>query len=114
MLPKDQTGGAATTAARDPKQILELYQQIQRSRSKLVGPDGRTENLPVTLYEFLVKLIAGLCEGQRSEEHTSELQSPTNLVCRLLLEKKNVELLSEPNDLKQGSMLQFMQRNDTY
>src|SRR5574341_2227716 len=25
----------------------------------------------------------------RSEEHTSELQSPTNLVCRLLLEKKN-------------------------
>src|SRR2546426_2647810 len=27
-------------------------------------------------------------EGQRSEEHTSELQSPCNLVCRLLLEKK--------------------------
>src|SRR5256885_3659045 len=27
----------------------------------------------------------------RSEEHTSELQSPCNLVCRLLLEKKNVE-----------------------
>src|SRR5690242_21385489 len=27
-------------------------------------------------------------EGQRSEEHTSELQSHVNLVCRLLLEKK--------------------------
>src|SRR5260370_11979479 len=27
--------------------------------------------------------------GQRSEEHTSELQSHLNLVCRLLLEKKN-------------------------
>src|SRR5256885_9830140 len=27
-------------------------------------------------------------EGVRSEEHTSELQSPCNLVCRLLLEKK--------------------------
>src|SRR5256885_6293084 len=26
----------------------------------------------------------------RSEEHTSELQSPCNLVCRLLLEKKNI------------------------
>src|SRR2546426_2640344 len=26
--------------------------------------------------------------GKRSEEHTSELQSPCNLVCRLLLEKK--------------------------
>src|SRR5437016_8833148 len=30
----------------------------------------------------------------RSEEHTSELQSLTNLVCRLLLEKKNGERLS--------------------
>src|SRR2546426_9367454 len=28
-------------------------------------------------------------ERERSEEHTSELQSPCNLVCRLLLEKKN-------------------------
>src|ERR1039457_5109827 len=28
-------------------------------------------------------------QGRRSEEHTSELQSPCNLVCRLLLEKKN-------------------------
>src|SRR5256885_7306715 len=27
-------------------------------------------------------------DGRRSEEHTSELQSPCNLVCRLLLEKK--------------------------
>src|ERR1022692_1888437 len=30
----------------------------------------------------------------RSEEHTSELQSPCNLVCRLLLEKKNNTLTS--------------------
>src|SRR5207244_10096920 len=29
----------------------------------------------------------------RSEEHTSELQSPDHLVCRLLLEKKNTKLL---------------------
>src|SRR5256885_12809656 len=29
-------------------------------------------------------------EAARSEEHTSELQSPCNLVCRLLLEKKNM------------------------
>src|SRR5690348_18088748 len=28
-------------------------------------------------------------DGDRSEEHTSELQSPVHLVCRLLLEKKN-------------------------
>src|SRR5207248_11681000 len=30
-----------------------------------------------------------LCRNPRSEEHTSELQSPYDLVCRLLLEKKN-------------------------
>src|SRR5688500_19218886 len=30
----------------------------------------------------------------RSEEHTSELQSPCNLVCRLLLEKKNVKKIT--------------------
>src|SRR5688500_19734092 len=30
----------------------------------------------------------GQCGTRRSEEHTSELQSPCNLVCRLLLEKK--------------------------
>src|SRR5256885_5725567 len=32
----------------------------------------------------------------RSEEHTSELQSPCNLVCRLLLEKKNSSQLHAP------------------
>src|SRR2546430_13415346 len=31
---------------------------------------------------------SGRCAGKRSEEHTSELQSQSNLVCRLLLEKK--------------------------
>src|SRR5258708_14281152 len=31
---------------------------------------------------------------RRSEEHTSELQSPDHLVCRLLLEKKNRKLIS--------------------
>src|SRR5256885_12870598 len=37
-------------------------------------------------------LAAGHAGGgeERSEEHTSELQSPCNLVCRLLLEKKKI------------------------
>src|SRR5256885_12262392 len=34
------------------------------------------------------RLPTGGCRPGRSEEHTSELQSPCNLVCRLLLEKK--------------------------
>src|SRR5207248_2961154 len=33
----------------------------------------------------------GAAEGKRSEEHTSELQSPYDLVCRLLLEKKKIK-----------------------
>src|SRR5215216_5749728 len=36
--------------------------------------------------------------GRRSEEHTSELQSPDHLVCRLLLEKKKKELWHPRND----------------
>src|SRR5688500_19387852 len=35
-------------------------------------------------------LVAPPSGGSGSEEHTSELQSPCNLVCRLLLEKKNI------------------------
>src|SRR2546430_10221992 len=34
-------------------------------------------------------------DGTRSEEHTSELQSQSNLVCRLLLEKKNDEAAAD-------------------
>src|SRR5256885_10535713 len=41
----------------------------------------------------IASIVAGVCLAKasltfRSEEHTSELQSPCNLVCRLLLEKK--------------------------
>src|SRR5256885_11529436 len=40
------------------------------------------------------RLFAGFLDGVRSEEHTSELQSPCNLVCRLLLEKKKTHKIS--------------------
>src|SRR5256885_13822823 len=39
-------------------------------------------------HELQDQLTAATEGNQRSEEHTSELQSPCNLVCRLLLEKK--------------------------
>src|SRR5256885_10449049 len=39
-----------------------------------------------------------LCLPPRSEEHTSELQSPCNLVCRLLLEKKKTHTCSAQCD----------------
>src|SRR2546426_6923548 len=41
--------------------------------------------------EHAVDPVGGI-GGERSEEHTSELQSPCNLVCRLLLEKKKKQI----------------------
>src|SRR2546426_2651147 len=43
---------------------------------------------------------AALPKSPRSEEHTSELQSPCNLVCRLLLEKKKKEDASSKATIK--------------
>src|SRR5438552_9932944 len=40
----------------------------------------------------------------RSEEHTSELQSPDHLVCRLLLEKKNKTLFSHSQGRRRGAL----------
>src|SRR5256885_10541488 len=40
-------------------------------------------------------------QRRRSEEHTSELQSPCNLVCRLLLEKKKIA--TRPNRIQETS-----------
>src|SRR2546430_13373247 len=42
--------------------------------------------------EGSARAAARMREGRRSEEHTSELQSQSNLVCRLLLEKKKTHL----------------------
>src|SRR5262249_61387180 len=66
--------------------------------------------LPICMiycFSGAAKMIVGAgspCRGDRSEEHTSELQSLTNLVCRLLLEKKkkyNIQTVLEsmPNKL---------------
>src|SRR5207244_6293281 len=43
---------------------------------------------PLPKWVKFVSLVANQCRANRSEEHTSELQSPDHLVCRLLLEKK--------------------------
>src|SRR5688500_20238319 len=50
----------------------------------LGGAVGAERDAPVAVFGGIVHV-----HEVRSEEHTSELQSPCNLVCRLLLEKKN-------------------------
>src|SRR2546430_13634118 len=65
---------------RPPRSTLFPYTTLFRSPSqKLLAEMGKFN-------EELVK--AGVLLAARSEEHTSELQSQSNLVCRLLLEKK--------------------------
>src|SRR2546427_2729388 len=51
---------------------------------------GYPPDLPPVLREHAAALELPGVEAPRSEEHTSELQSQSNLVCRLLLEKKKV------------------------
>src|ERR1022692_2796716 len=50
--------------------------------------DALPISAPHPAYGLWRMRAASCCPARRSEEHTSELQSPCNLVCRLLLEKK--------------------------
>src|SRR5690606_41360288 len=66
-----------------------------RGRERVVAvPHGRGGRLRVRRVGVRQRGAAGVAraggDGGRSEEHTSELQSRENLVCRLLLEKKNI------------------------
>ena len=84
MRSGEKTLAPLAISAGDQKQVLELYQKIQRSRAKLVGPDGKTQSLPVSLYEFLVKLIADLCEGQSVAIVQNDAQLTTVEAARML------------------------------
>src|SRR5256885_6098353 len=56
------------------------------TRSSGVAPEGATAEVYPAAGARALRASRG--SPARSEEHTSELQSPCNLVCRLLLEKK--------------------------
>src|SRR5437588_6835745 len=70
-----------------PRSTLFPYTTLFRS---LEATLDRLERDPAIAPEQLARpgLQAGIVEALRSEEHTSELQSHSDLVCRLLLEKK--------------------------
>src|SRR3989454_7281738 len=76
---------------RPPRSTLFPYTTLFRSRHR-APPDGQEERRQHVVHLGRVDLV-GARDAElagRSEEHTSELQSPCNLVCRLLLEKKKV------------------------
>src|SRR5256885_6376236 len=72
-----------TTLFRSSELRLLLSAIRSRKAVLLVGLPGVSKT---TMLRALAGHLGG--ETDRSEEHTSELQSPCNLVCRLLLEKK--------------------------
>src|SRR5688572_30961258 len=74
---------------RPPRSTLFPYTTLFRSRCP--GRDAdQVEFLmkPARVRDSAVAGVDAVGFGVRSEEHTSELQSQSNLVCRLLLEKK--------------------------
>src|SRR5256885_12898756 len=88
---------------RPPRSTLFPYTTLFRSRENVREPDFVAHALHPRFHELELLCVAkahlveplrlrlahvARCGPARSEEHTSELQSPCNLVCRLLLEKK--------------------------
>lgn len=69
MMPEEGTSiaVAATKAVRPPdngeRDLHDIYDKLRRANAKLVGPDGKTQILPSTLYSFLCKLLADLKDG---------------------------------------------------
>src|SRR5260370_18816804 len=92
---------------RPPRSTLFPYTTLFRSHRASAGTIAQARalvgNADAKARRDRVKLAVGVLERHveevhRSEEHTSELQSHLNLVCRLLLEKKktsNLHVLSD-------------------
>src|SRR2546430_12178871 len=70
---------------RPPRSTLFPYTTLFRSEAESTSRRKR----PDRCGGFGLQAAEFLRVSRRSEEHTSELQSQSNLVCRLLLEKKN-------------------------
>src|SRR2546426_8725432 len=91
---------------RPPRSTLFPYTTLFRSRLAAAPAPRRLDGAPAVAAD-VAHHAAGRGKGkqraahealgrqeqllERSEEHTSELQSPCNLVCRLLLEKKKIK-----------------------
>src|SRR5256885_2690973 len=89
-FPADDAGGLCAGVREDGgrRKVRDGLRTIHSSAASSKGPAAARDR------------AGSLAEG-RSEEHTSELQSPCNLVCRLLLEKKNRQCL-KPGNLSRG------------
>src|SRR5688572_32427735 len=78
--------------------IDQVFQQFGRRHDvkKLRRKCRSLQFAFVNLKTHITHVLDGAGGDVRSEEHTSELQSQSNLVCRLLLEKKNKHNTNQP------------------
>src|ERR1019366_10711165 len=83
---------------RPPRSTLFPYTTLFRSGASHAADRGKHQSLPRST-------------RHRSEEHTSELQSLTNLVCRLLLEKKGQTIAKGGGEGRVGCWTGSQQRH---
>src|SRR5262249_11882067 len=101
--PSRRTSYAGISGVTSPNTFLCTNAKCDESRkfSVIERSPQRTSNgvpNPVSQSSSGSSAISGIDGmGRRSEEHTSELQSLTNLVCRLLLEKKKKQGTAPPD-----------------
>src|SRR5260221_4401012 len=82
-----------TTLFRSKVLDFGLAKQMNEDKLHESEPEAQTL-LAVHTRRAVFALRAPIHEACRSEEHTSELQSHSDLVCRLLLEKKKINTLT--------------------
>src|SRR2546428_3796051 len=88
-----------TTLFRSPRLLQHLEPVHPRH---LVVHHEQIERLPADKLDRRLAPVCGPDRVSRSEEHTSELQSRSDLVCRLLLEKKRTHTHRSPASLLSG------------
>src|SRR3989475_7693282 len=98
---------------RPPRSTLFPYTTLFRSQDILEFEREDVDKIAGMTPELAEKLMAFLNEmteeggEERSEEHTSELQSQSNLVCRLLLEKKKKNKETHSTESETDRQLQY-------
>src|SRR2546430_11873112 len=84
---------------------LPRRRHARGSSARDAGPSGRRSSVLGCGHHRCARVPAVEGHRSRSEEHTSELQSQSNLVCRLLLEKKKKKTLRTHRNVHQLAVL---------
>jgi excisionase family DNA binding protein len=68
----------------DRREIQDLYLKIRAAEAKLIGPDGKTQVLPSTLYSFLCQILGDLKDGKSITILQSNAELTTMEAAKLL------------------------------